>query len=81
MIEFMNNLVVDCSRIRKGINILIGTPGRLLDHIQHTDCLSLSKVEWLVLDEADRYVRFFLPFLGGGMEGVRSISDLMIMEG
>ncbi|XP_025112467.1 probable ATP-dependent RNA helicase DDX31 [Pomacea canaliculata] len=42
------------ARIRKGINILIGTPGRLLDHIQHTDCLSLSKVEWLVLDEADR---------------------------
>ena len=42
------------ARVRKGINILISTPGRLIDHIGHTKCLSLEKIKWLVLDEADR---------------------------
>lgn len=39
--------------LKKGVDILIATPGRLLDlHNQHA--LSLHKVEILVLDEADR---------------------------
>lgn len=42
------------ARLRKGMNILVCTPGRLLDHIRNTNSLSLSKVKWLVLDEADR---------------------------
>lgn len=42
------------NRIRKGINILVSTPGRLLDHIATTKNLNLSKVEMLVIDEADR---------------------------
>jgi ATP-dependent RNA helicase DDX31/DBP7 len=42
------------ARVRKGINILITTPGRLIDHIQHTKCLNLDNVSFLVLDEADR---------------------------
>ena len=41
-------------RIRKGINILITTPGRLIDHIEHTSNLNFSKVKWFVIDEADR---------------------------
>jgi ATP-dependent RNA helicase RhlE len=39
--------------LRQGIDILIATPGRLLD-LQNQGELSLSKVEFLVLDEADR---------------------------
>ena len=42
------------SRIRKGINILIATPGRLADHLEHTEALDMSNVRWLVLDEGDR---------------------------
>ena len=40
----------------KGVNILVATPGRLLDHIQHTASLQLRNIRWLVLDEADRCV-------------------------
>lgn len=42
------------ARLRKGINILVSTPGRLVDHIQHTLSIVFSSVRWLILDEADR---------------------------
>ncbi|XP_018330433.1 probable ATP-dependent RNA helicase CG8611 [Agrilus planipennis] len=41
-------------RLRKGIHILIGTPGRLLDHIVHTSALKMNNIRCLVIDEADR---------------------------
>eukprot|EP00536_Pseudo-nitzschia_multiseries_P001572 jgi/Psemu1/250695/estExt_Genewise1Plus.C_190217 len=43
--------------LRKGLAIIVATPGRLLDHLHKTQSLALSlkgKLEWLVLDEADR---------------------------
>jgi ATP-dependent RNA helicase DDX31/DBP7 len=42
------------ARLRKGVNILIATPGRLTDHLDHTEVLSVATVRWLVLDEGDR---------------------------
>jgi ATP-dependent RNA helicase DDX31/DBP7 len=42
------------ARLRKGIAILVATPGRLLDHLQNTSSFDVSKCRWLVLDEADR---------------------------
>src|SRR5690606_21344086 len=41
------------AKLRHGIDVLIATPGRLLEHVElkHTD---LSEVEFVVLDEADR---------------------------
>ncbi|KAK1334030.1 hypothetical protein QTO34_005029 [Cnephaeus nilssonii] len=42
------------ARLRKGINILISTPGRLVDHIKSTKNIHFSRIRWLVLDEADR---------------------------
>ncbi len=38
---------------RRGVDIVVATPGRLLDHIQQKT-VNLSKIEILVLDEADR---------------------------
>ena len=40
-------------KLRNGVDILVATPGRLLDHISQRT-VDLSKVEILVLDEADR---------------------------
>uniref|UniRef100_A0A8C6RUU4 ATP-dependent RNA helicase n=2 Tax=Nannospalax galili TaxID=1026970 RepID=A0A8C6RUU4_NANGA len=42
------------ARLRKGINILISTPGRLVDHIKSTKNIHFGRIQWLVLDEADR---------------------------
>jgi ATP-dependent RNA helicase RhlE len=41
------------SRLRSRLDILVATPGRLLDHVEQRT-VDLSKVEILVLDEADR---------------------------
>jgi ATP-dependent RNA helicase RhlE len=41
------------ARLRAGVDILVATPGRLLDHVSQKT-LDLSTVEILVLDEADR---------------------------
>lgn len=41
------------AQLRKGVDILVATPGRLLDLIQQK-ALSLSQIEFFVLDEADR---------------------------
>ena len=39
--------------LRRGVDVLVATPGRLLDHLQ-SRTVDLSHVEFLVLDEADR---------------------------
>ncbi len=41
------------SKLRKGVDIVVATPGRLLDHVDRRT-VDLSRVEILVLDEADR---------------------------
>ncbi len=41
------------NKLRKGVEIVVATPGRLLDHMQR-GTIKLSAVEVLVLDEADR---------------------------
>lgn len=44
----------EAERIVKGVNLLVGTPGRLLDHLQNTKGFIYKNLKCLVIDEADR---------------------------
>ncbi|XP_061996410.1 DEAD-box ATP-dependent RNA helicase 17 [Rosa rugosa] len=59
------------ARLRKGISILVATPGRLLDHLKHTSSFSHTNLRWIIFDEADRILE-----LGFGKE-IEEILDLL----
>ncbi|KAI0150704.1 DEAD/DEAH box helicase [Xylariaceae sp. FL1272] len=63
------------ARIRKGVNILIATPGRLADHLDNTEVLDVGTVRWLVLDEGDRLMEM------GFEEELKSIVGKIRKEG
>ena len=42
--------------LKRGVQIVVGTPGRLLDHLNRNS-LDLSALRWLVMDEADEMLR------------------------
>uniref|UniRef100_M4C3A2 ATP-dependent RNA helicase n=1 Tax=Hyaloperonospora arabidopsidis (strain Emoy2) TaxID=559515 RepID=M4C3A2_HYAAE len=48
------NRRAEAERLVKGVNILISTPGRLLDHLQNTKAFIYHNLQILVIDEADR---------------------------
>lgn len=57
------NINTQIPALKNGVEILVATPGRLLDHVQNKT-LSLSQVSVLVLDEADRMLDMgFMPDL------------------
>lgn len=39
--------------LRRGVDVLVGTPGRINDFLEKKKCLSLSAIECIILDEAD----------------------------
>jgi ATP-dependent RNA helicase RhlE len=51
------------AELKRGVEVLVATPGRLLDHIEAKNAV-LNQVEYVVLDEADRMLDIgFLPDL------------------
>jgi len=55
------NINPQVNTLRRGVDILVATPGRLLDHVR-SRTVDLSKVEILILDEADRMLDMgFIP--------------------
>jgi ATP-dependent RNA helicase DDX18/HAS1 len=41
-------------KLRKGVNIIIGTPGRIADHLASTKGFNFNNLKCLIIDEADR---------------------------
>lgn len=73
------------TRLRKGLPILVSTPGRLLDHIQNTSSFNCAKCRWLVLDEADQLMDLgFEETITGilkGLDARRRLATRAIEEG
>ena len=42
------------AKLRKGLVIVIATPGRFLDHLRTTECINLKYLQFIVLDEVDK---------------------------
>jgi ATP-dependent RNA helicase RhlE len=62
------NMSTQIDRLRHGVDIAVGCPGRLWDHLWR-GTLDLSKIEVLVIDEADRMFDMgFLPSIRGILE-------------
>lgn len=45
------------SKLKKGVHLVVGTPGRLLDHVRR-ETIHLGHLKMLVLDEADQMLHF-----------------------
>ena len=61
------------ARIRKGVDVVVATPGRLLDHVRQ-GTIDLSAIECLVLDEADRMLDM------GFIRDIRAIMKVLPAE-
>ena len=61
------------AKLRKGVDVVIATPGRLLDHLQQ-GTIGLEGVECLVLDEADRMLDM------GFIRDIRRIMKVLPVE-
>ena len=48
------NRRVEAEKLVKGVNLLVATPGRLLDHMQNTKGFTFSSLKIFCMDEADR---------------------------
>ncbi|KAL3535495.1 hypothetical protein ACH5RR_003956 [Cinchona calisaya] len=59
------------ARLRKGISILVATPGRLLDHLRNTSSFLYMNLRWIIFDEADRILE-----LGFGKD-IEEILDIL----
>ena len=48
------NRNAEAKKLDEGVNILVATPGRLLDHLQNTKGFKYNLLQCLIIDEADR---------------------------
>ncbi|KAJ8764178.1 hypothetical protein K2173_005103 [Erythroxylum novogranatense] len=71
------------ARLRRGISILVATPGRLLDHLNNTASFMHRNLQWIIFDEADRILELgfgkeieeILEFLGSRKVGTSGKED------
>ncbi|XP_042858149.1 ATP-dependent RNA helicase DDX18-like [Penaeus japonicus] len=48
------NMNAEAAKLCRGVNIIVATPGRLLDHLRNTANFTFNNLACLILDEADR---------------------------
>ena len=65
------NRRAEAERLAKGVNLLVATPGRLLDHLQNTRAFVTRNLAFFVADEADRILE------AGFEEEMRQIVKLL----
>lgn len=65
------NRTVEAEKLSKGINIVVATPGRLLDHLQNTPEFLYKNLQCLIIDEADRILEI------GFEEDLKQIVNLL----
>ena len=65
------NRRTEADKLVKGVNLLVSTPGRLLDHLQNTTSFVYRNLACLVIDEADRILEI------GFEEEMRQIIKLL----
>ncbi|KAI9249474.1 ATP-dependent RNA helicase HAS1 [Phascolomyces articulosus] len=68
------NRKAEADKLVKGVNLLIATPGRLLDHLQNTRGFVFKNLKALVIDEADRILEI------GFEEEMRQIVKILPKE-
>ena len=73
-------LETQAQKIKRGADIIVATPGRLLEHIQACN-LNLSNVDFLVLDEADRMLDMgFIADIQKILQSVNKRSQKMLFS-
>ncbi|KAK7454482.1 ATP-dependent RNA helicase [Stygiomarasmius scandens] len=68
------NMRAEADKLQKGVNLLIATPGRLLDHLQNTKGFVYRNLKALVIDEADRILEI------GFEEQMKKIIEILPKE-
>lgn len=61
----------EARKLEKGVNLLIATPGRLLDHLKNTEGFNYSNLCMLIIDEADAILK------NGFEEEMKEILDIL----
>lgn len=51
------NRKMEAERLKKGVNLVVATPGRLLDHLKSTKGFNYSMLSMLIIDEADAILK------------------------
>lgn len=69
------NRRAEADKLAKGVNLLVATPGRLLDHLQNTQGFVYKNVKTLIIDEADRILEV------GFEDEMRQIVKMLPQEG
>lgn len=52
-----SNKKYESIKLKNGVNIVIATPGRLLDHLLNTEEFNYKNLQMLIIDEADQILK------------------------